>query len=127
MQTQPANNPNHIPNCDQSNQINPPKPRQIAKSAADERINSGHALPISQRLHSHRAEAIELLNFDMVGSRCFFGDIRSSSHLLSTLLSHLPGLQRLLIRIELRLVPHVDLFLLRGRIDVVHFSVVLHG
>src|SRR5437588_8257066 len=85
MQTQPANNANHIPNCDQSNQINPPKPRQIAKSAADERINSGHALPISQRLHSHRAEAIELLNFDMVGSRCFFGDIRSSSHLLSTL------------------------------------------
>src|SRR5262249_24721600 len=69
--------------------------------------------PISQSLHSHRAEAIELLNFDMVGSRCFFGDIRSSSHLLSTLLSHSPGLQCLLIGIDLRLASDVNLFLFR--------------
>src|SRR6266436_6383224 len=46
--------------------------------------------------------------------------------LLLSLLARLLGLERLLIRVELGLVPDKDLVLLSRRIDVVQFPLVLH-
>jgi len=62
------------------------------------------------------------------GGPCsFLDDIGSSRHLLLTLASQLASLERLLIRVELRLGVDIDLVLLRRGINVIHFAVVLHG
>ena len=80
-------------------------------------------LPISETLHAHRTEPIELINFDVIGSRGLCYECRRSRHLLLTLLI----CKRLFIGVVLLLSPNEDLVLLRCGIHVIQFSVVLNG
>src|SRR5207244_1497971 len=80
-------------------------------------------LPISQLLRAHRAKTVELINFDVVGSRglCYEGGL--SRHLLLTLLS----CERLFISVVLLLSPNEDLILLRRGKHVIQLSIVLNS
>src|SRR5438128_8357572 len=80
-------------------------------------------LPISHSFRAHWTEPLELLNFDMVGSRGFCCEYRCSSHLLLTLLSR----ECLFVGVVLLLSPNEDLVLLRCGKHVIQFPVVLHG
>src|SRR5439155_13181255 len=80
-------------------------------------------LPISQLLRAHRAKTIELINFDVVGSRGLCYERRRSRHLLLTLLSF----ECLLVGVVLLLSPNEDLVLLRCGKHVIQFSVVLNS
>ena len=65
------------------------------------------ALTNPETLHAHRTEPIELINFDVIGSRGLCYECRRSRHLLLTLLSF----DRLFIGVVLLLSPNEDLVL----------------
>src|SRR5439155_23250857 len=78
-------------------------------------------------------ESIEFIDGDLSWSRSFSNPLRGSlQHLLLLLslrllrLARLLGLERLLIGVELGLIPVIDLVLLPSRKDVYQFPLVLH-
>src|SRR5207253_5820245 len=80
-------------------------------------------LPISQSLHAHRTEPLELLNFNVIESRGLLCEYSRCRHLPLTLLS----CERLFIGVVLLLSLNEDLVLLRCRKHVIQLPVVLNG
>ena|ERR1051326_6642981 len=82
--------------------------------------------PISQGRRAHRAEAIELVNNDIVLTVTLERHRRRRIHSTLTRLSLLRR-ERLLKGVYLFLFPYVDLVLRRGRVHEIQLPVVLHG
>src|SRR6266545_5515300 len=93
-----------------------------------------HYLPISQGRRAHRTKTIELINFDVVGSRGLECHRRRWIHqlltrlsLLARRLSSLLPCERALVGVKLLLSSDVDLVFRRSGKHIIQFSVVLDG
>src|SRR5437588_13068286 len=108
MQTQPANNPNHIPTA--TNRI---RSILLKRDRSPSLQPTNGSIPVLPYQFPSACTPIgpKLSN---CSTSTWWGpavsSVISGVPAICCRPCHLPGLQRLLIRIELRLVPHVDLF-----------------